>query len=101
MENKVINLLDILMKLNLLGLVQFAYFLFRLDVMEIGHIQFVGLGIAAVIGIANLKFIESKVDLKKLTEVEVVENSGIWYYFVFVDQVKTDYFDCIASLKFN
>lgn len=37
-----------------------------------------GLGIAAVIGIANLKFIESKADLKKLTEVEieveVVEN---------------------------
>ena len=73
--------------------------------MEIGHIQFVGLGIAAVIGIANLKFIESKVDLKKLTEVEieveVEENQGIWCYFVFVDQVKTDYFDCIASLKFN
>ena len=69
--------------------------------MEIGHIQFVGLGIAAVIGIANLKFIESKVDLKKLTEVEAVENQGIWCYFVFVDQVKTDYFDYIASLKFN
>lgn len=73
--------------------------------MEIGHIQFVGLGIAAVIGIANLKFIESKADLKKLTEVEieveVVENQGFWCYFVFVDQVKTDYFDYIASLKFN